>query len=63
MMPMWEYELFIQYLNEAVKEDNDKQQKEMDKYNIKDYKKYSDPSKIGKNYPIPKMPSMPSIKM
>lgn len=60
MMPMWEYELFMKALNDLVKEENDNQQKEMDKYNINDYKKMSNPSNISK-YTHGKMPSMPSI--
>ena len=59
-MPMWEYELFIQYLNDAVKEENDEQQKEMSKYNIDDYKKMSNPNSMQK-MTHPKMPTMPPI--
>lgn len=62
-MPMWEYELFISELNNQVKEENDQQQKEMDKYNINDYKKMSNPSNISKytHSKIPNMPSVPKI--
>ena len=59
-MPMWEYEIFIKAINDLVKEENDQQQKEMDKYNINDYKKMASPSNISK-YSQGKMPSMPSI--
>jgi hypothetical protein len=59
-MLMWEYELFIQYINDSVKEENDMQQKEMSKYNIGDYKKMSNPKSMSKMTP-PKMPPMPSI--
>ena len=62
-MPMWEYELFLQHINNLVKDENENQQKEMDKYHIDDYKKMADPSKINKmtqpklpNYSMPKMP-------
>ena len=58
-MPVWEYELFIQYINDEVKEENDKQQKEMDKYNINDYRKMSDPSRIQKM----SQPQMPKMQM
>lgn len=53
---MWEYELFMQCLNDAVKEENDEQKKEMSKFNINDYNK-----KIQnhKQFQPPKMPSMP----
>lgn len=63
MMPMWEYELFLKYLNDAIKEENEKQESEMSKYKIDDYKKAADPSKLNKGFQPPKMPSMPSIKM
>lgn len=62
-MPMWEYELFISELNNQVKEENDQQQREMDKYNIPDPKKMSNPSNAMKQYSgnIPKMPSIPKF--
>lgn len=62
LMPMWEYELFIKYLNESVEEENKSQQAEMDKYKINDYKKMADPSRMNKNMFQPKMPSMPTYK-
>lgn len=60
MMPMWEYELFISELNNQVKEENDQQQKEMDKYHIPDAKKLSNPSNMMKSYGgnIPKIPNI-----
>lgn len=56
---MWEYELFMQYLNDAVKEENDEQKKEMSKFNINDYNK-----KIQnhKQFQPPKMPSIPKYQ-
>ena len=63
MMPMWEYELFLKYLNDAIKEENEKQESEMSKYKIEDYKKMSDPSRMNKSFQQPKMPTMTSIKM
>ena len=60
-MAMWEYELFIKYLNDAIKEENEQQEKEMGKYKIEDYKKMTDPSRMNKNFQQPKMPSMPSM--
>ena len=47
-MPMWEFELYIKTLNELVEEENDKQQKEMDKYHVKDYMNMSNPKNIQK---------------
>lgn len=61
----WEYELFMKELNEIVKAENDKQQKEMDKAGIKDAKKMSDPRNIRKmqDAAMPKMPSAPVPNM
>ena len=47
-MPMWEYELFIQALNAEISEENEKQQKEMDKYDIEGYKKMASPKHFEK---------------
>lgn len=59
-MPMWEYELFMNALNDQIKSENDQHQKEMDKYNIPDPKKMSNPQNIMKSYGgVPKMPSIP----
>ena len=59
-MPMWEYEMFIQEMNKQVKEENEKQQGEMDKYHVKDYMKNANPKNMSK-MTQPKMPSMPSF--
>lgn len=42
-MPAWEYELFLKEINELVKEENERNQQEMDKSGYKDAKKMSDP--------------------
>lgn len=60
-MPMWEYEMFIEEMNKQVKEENDKQQDEMDKYHINDYQKSMKSPKMP-NYSQPKMPSMKMSK-
>ena len=63
-MPMWEYEIFMKILNEAVDEENKKQQSEMDKYDINSYKKMLNPSNMNKmtNPQMPKMNfNMPKI--
>lgn len=66
-MPAWEYELFIKELNNIVKEENDKNQAEMDKAGLNDAKKMSNPNYISKmqQSAMPKMPSfnVPSINM
>ena len=67
-MPAWEYELFMKEINQAVKEENERNQKEMDKAGIDKAQKMSDPKHINKmqkqytpkmdNF---KMPSMPRL--
>ena len=65
-MPAWEYELFMQEINALVKEENERNQKEMDKSG---YNKMNDPNYMKKmtNNQMPKMdnsfkmPSMPKF--
>ena len=45
-MPAWEYELFIQEINLAVKEENEQNKQEMDKMGIENAKKMSNPNYI-----------------
>ena len=58
-MPMWEYELFIKALNDEINEENEKQQKEMDKYDVDGYMKAASPKKINQMTKTPqvKIPS------
>lgn len=65
-MVYWEYELFLQSMNEQVKEENDRQKAEMDKYHINEHldsvrpgniRKMTDPSRYS-----PQMPSFGSMK-
>lgn len=65
-MTVWEYELFMRELNNIVKEENKRNEQEMDKSGYNDIKKYSDPGYMNKmqrsytnNMKMPKMPSMP----
>ena len=66
-MPAWEYELFMREINQAVKEENERNKAEMDKAGYDKAQKMSDPkyaqrmaqSQIGKT---PKMPNMGSFK-
>lgn len=62
-MPYWEYELFVEHLSNLVKEENDSQKAEMDKYDIEGAKKMANPSYMSKTISSmqPKMPSMPSL--
>lgn len=65
-MPAWEYELFMQEINALIKEENERNQKEMDKSG---YNKMNDPNYMKKmaNSQMPKMdnsfkmPSMPKF--
>ena len=63
-MPFWEYEIFMLALNDQVKEENEKQQAEMDKYGVKDIMKNSNPKNLQKNASgmMPKAPSFGSMK-
>lgn len=62
-MPVWEYELFVKEINNAVKEDNEKNQQEMDKagYN-KNINKMSNPNYM-RNMANKSMPKMNDFKM
>ena len=62
-MPAWEYELFTKEINNAVKEENERNKQEMDKSGVNDAKKMVDPknAKRYQNSSMPKMPSMPSM--
>lgn len=72
-MPAWEYELFMKEINNAVKEENDRNQKEMDKAGYDKAQKMSDPSYMrseqrkmmsnmnSQNMGSFKMPPMPKI--
>jgi hypothetical protein len=69
-MLFWEYELFMKELNSAVKEDNKRQEKEMEKSGYNDIKSKSDYKNIERRYQssmasagikMPAMPSMPKL--
>ena len=62
MMPVWEYELFIEQLNNLAKEENDQQKGEMDKYN-QNIKGYNNFAKNAPKMSSPSMPKMPSINL
>lgn len=57
-MSMWEFELFINHLNDMVKEENDSQKAEMDKYKVNDYMKRPDPQKTMGNFKSPTIPNI-----
>lgn len=61
-MKMWEYEMFMQELNEIVKNENKDQQKEMDKYHLGDVQKMTNPKNMSKMM-NPKIPDMSQVKM
>lgn len=66
-MIFWEYELFMKELNAAVKEDNKRQEKEMENSGYNDIKKMSNYKSIERQYKSSmntgsfKMPSMPKM--
>ena len=62
-MPAWEYELFMQELNRMVKEENEKNKKEMDAAGLDKAQKMSDPKYMASQQRsmMPKMPNMGNI--
>jgi hypothetical protein len=62
LMPAWEYEIFIQEINSLVKEENDRNKKEMDRAG---YDKITDKNYMNKiaNGKLPNMPNGTSFKM
>lgn len=64
-MCFWEYELFVKNINDFVKEENDQQKAEMDKYHVNEYMNMAKPGNVNKMISnptanIPKMPNMNS---
>lgn len=64
-MPAWEYELFMKEINQAVKEENERNKAEMDKAGYDKAQKMSDPkyAKHMAQNQMPKMPNMNSFKI
>lgn len=62
-MPAWEYELFMQEINKAIKEDNKRNKEEEDKYNVNDMRKMADRRNIDKmtSDSYKKVPNVPSV--
>lgn len=63
IMPAWEYELFIKEINNAVKEENEKNKNEMDKAGLGDTQHMTSDKYISKmqQKAMPKLPSMASL--
>ena len=61
-MPVWEFEVFMNEINNAVKEENDRNKQDMDKAGYDKMQKMSDPKYIERMQKNA-MPKMPSIKM
>jgi hypothetical protein len=59
---MWEYEIYMKFLNESVKEENDQQKKEMDGYDVKGYKKLANPSNLQKSISTPNFSNFSNFK-
>lgn len=68
-MPAWEYELFIQEINKAIKEENKKNKEEEDKYNVNGLRRMAEQrndnymkSGVYKNMPnVSKITSVPNV--
>lgn len=61
-MYYWEFEIYMRYINDLVKEENDAQKAEMDKYGVSDMMTNMKNGKLMKNM-TPKMPTMTTPKM
>lgn len=62
-MPAWEYEMFMQEINKAIKEDNKRNKEEEDKYNVNDMRKMTERRNIDKmtSDAYKKVPNVPSV--
>ena len=67
-MPAWEYELFMREINTAVKEENKRNEQEMNNSGYNDAKKMASyknidnmQNKYARNYKVPPMPKMPKM--
>jgi hypothetical protein len=62
-MPAWEFEIFMKEINEAVKEENERNKQEMDKSGISEAQKMSNPNNVRRmqNAHMSKMPSLGSM--
>lgn len=61
-MYYWEFEIYMRYINDLVKEENEAQKSEMDKYGVSDMMSGMKSGKFMKNM-TPKMPSVVTPKM
>ena len=62
-MPAWEYEMFMQEINKAIKEDNKRNKEEEDKYNVNDMRKMTERRNIDRmtSDAYKKVPNVPSV--
>lgn len=65
-MPAWEYELFVKEIDNAVKEENERHEKEMESSGMNKAKKMTDPNNIRRMQQssmnnMPKMPNMSNL--
>ena len=66
LMPAWEYELFMKEINEMVKEENERHEKEMESSGMNKARKMADPHNIQRMQQssmnnMPKMPNMSNL--
>lgn len=62
-MPAWEYELFIKEINNTVKEENERNQAEMDKSGYNNPKQFEMQQRNMEKQAMRNMPNMSSFKM
>jgi hypothetical protein len=60
-MPMWEYEFFVDHIQEMIKEENKENEEQEKKYNVDKYSRMTNPAAMQRSMQssMPKMPSMP----
>jgi hypothetical protein len=62
-LPAWEYELFMKEINNAVKEENERHQTEMDKSGYNNPKQFEMQQRNMEKQAMRNMPNMSSFKM
>lgn len=60
-MPYWEYEYFLKFANEQIKEENKQQEEQSEGYDMDSMKRSA--NSMMKQPKMPSMPKMPSFSM
>lgn len=60
-MPMWEYEFFVEHIQEMIKEENKENEEQEKKYNVDKYSRMTNPAAMQRSMQssMQKMPNMP----